>query len=76
VERDLTFFGEAFYRDAMAGARTLRGAFEIARRTITTREQEEGVWPSNPQSYFGPMMESKLDEMIAGDTPPPVTAVR
>jgi hypothetical protein len=61
--RDLTYFGEAFYRDALPGALSLRDAFDEARRAIHTREQVEGYKPSQPQSYFGPMMESKLVEM-------------
>jgi hypothetical protein len=61
--RDLTYFGEAFYRDAMPAGLSLRDAFDKARRAIHTREQVEGYKPSQPQSFFGPMMESKLVEM-------------
>ncbi len=62
-ERHLTYFGEAFYRDALPAATSLRGAFEITRRAIREREDAENVRPSNPQSYFGPMLESKLLEI-------------
>jgi len=58
--RDLTYFGEAFYRDALPAASTLREAFETARREITLREKAERERPSNPQAFFGPLMESKL----------------
>ena len=72
VERDLTYFGEAFYRDALPTAPTLRAAFEAARREITAREKAERQRPSHPQGYFGPLMESRLEAMMAGhaDTRP------
>ncbi len=66
VERDLTYFGEAFYRDALPSAPTLRAAFEAARREITAREKAERQRPSHPQGYFGPLMESKLEELVPG----------
>jgi hypothetical protein len=62
-ERHLTYFGEAFYRDALPTTTSLRGAFEVTRRAIREREDAERVRPSNPQSYFGPMIESKLLEL-------------
>jgi len=58
--RDLTYFGEAFYRDALPVATELRNAFENARAEIRQREKEEGFKPSQPQAYFGPLMEAKL----------------
>ncbi len=67
-DRHLTYFGEGFYRDALPTAPSLREAFEATRREITKREKQEGRRPSQPQSYFGPLMESKLAEMdVKGD---------
>jgi hypothetical protein len=60
-DRDLTYFGEAFYRDALPRARTLREAFESARASIRQRERDEKVEHSQPQSHFGPVLESRLD---------------
>ena len=70
--RELTYFGEAFYRDAMPGAPQLRAAFDTAKRTIRLREKEEDVRASQPQAYFGPLMEEKLRgiEQARGVTPP------
>jgi hypothetical protein len=59
-DSDLTYFGEAFYRDALPGARTLREAFDKAKAAIAARERREHVTPSNPQAYFGPELEAKL----------------
>ena len=59
-DRDLTYFGEAFYRDALPKAASLRAAFETARAEIAKREKEEKVEPSDPQAWFGPLLEAKL----------------
>ena len=57
---ELTYFGEAFYRDALPVSTQLRAAFETAKLEIRSREKEEEVRASQPQSYFGPLMEEKL----------------
>jgi hypothetical protein len=62
-DRDLTYFGEAFWRDALPGAAHLRDAVEASRKIIRAREKEEGVKPSHPQSYFGPLLDAKLAEL-------------
>ncbi|HEY0748619.1 MAG TPA: C13 family peptidase, partial [Steroidobacteraceae bacterium] len=65
-DRDLTYFGEAFYRDALPGARSLRDAFETAKSAIAIRERREHVDSSMPQAYFGPELETKLASMSSG----------
>ena len=67
-DRDLTYFGEAFYRDALPDARSLRDAFEKARSAIALHERREHVDPSKPQAYFGAELEAKLGSM---SSPPP-----
>jgi hypothetical protein len=62
-DRDLTYFGEAFYRDALPGAGSLQDAFETAKSAIGDRERREGVTASNPQAYFGAKMQAKLASM-------------
>ena len=64
-DSELTYFGEAFYRDALPGARSLREAFDRAKAAIAAREQREHVTPSNPQAYFGAEIEAKLAAMDA-----------
>ena len=66
-DRDLTYFGEAFYRDALPSARSLRGAFETAKAAIAARERREHVTASDPQAYFGAKMEAKLKAMNAAE---------
>ncbi len=65
-DSDLTYFGEAFYRDALPGATSLRAAFEAAKVAIAAREHREGVEASNPQAYFGPALEAKLAALEHG----------
>jgi hypothetical protein len=62
-DADLTYFGEAFYRDALPEARSLRDAFEKARSAISARERRERVDPSRPQAYFGAELEARLAAM-------------
>jgi hypothetical protein len=62
-DADLTYFGEAFYRDALPDARSLRDAFEKAKSAIAMRERRERVDPSKPQAYFGAELEAKLAAM-------------
>jgi hypothetical protein len=64
-DRDMTYFGEAFYRDALPTARSLREAFDTAKKAIAARERREHVDASNPQAYFGKAMEEKLASMNA-----------
>jgi hypothetical protein len=61
-DRDLTNFGEAFIRDALPEAPSIRAAFEKARDSIAARELSEGLTPSMPTAYFGAAMEHKLVE--------------
>ncbi len=62
-DSDLTYFGEAFYQDALPGAKSLRDAFEAAKKAIAAREHREHETPSNPQAYFGAEIEAKLKVM-------------
>jgi hypothetical protein len=59
-ERDLTYFGEAFFRDALPDAPDLRAASEAARRAIRGRERREKFPASHPRSHFGSSIERKL----------------
>ena len=50
-------------RDALPGAKSLRDAFEAAKKAIAEREHHEHETPSNPQAYFGAELEAKLAAM-------------
>jgi len=64
-KRELTYFGEAFYRDALPGAASLRAAFEAAVARIAAREHAEGLVPSQPHAHFGTAIERKLAALEA-----------
>jgi hypothetical protein len=66
-DSELTYFGEAFYRDALPAARSLRDAFETAKKAIAARERSEHVTASDPQAYFGSAIEAKLIAMAAAN---------
>ena len=68
TDSDLTYFGEAFYRDALPQAKTLREAFDKAKAAIAVREKRERQEPSKPQAFFGTQMDAKL---AALETPVP-----
>jgi Peptidase C13 family len=61
-DRDLTYFGEAFYRDALPKAQTLQDAFKQAKEAIALRETQEHQKASDPQAYFGSDLERVLAE--------------
>jgi hypothetical protein len=67
-DSDLTYFGEAFYRDALPGAPSLRAAFESAKAAIAARERAEHQTPSNPQAWFGAELEARLDGIARQET--------
>jgi hypothetical protein len=68
-DRDLTYFGEAFYRDALPRARSLQDAFATTRSAIAQRENAEHVTPSDPQAFFG----GRIEQLLAQQPmqPPP-----
>jgi hypothetical protein len=59
-DRDLTYFGEAFYRDALSAHASLRATFEATKTAIAKREKEEGIDASEPQAYWGERMTKRL----------------
>lgn len=65
-DRHLTYFGEAFYRDALPAAPSLRAAFETTREEIRRREKAERMMPSQPQSHFGSLVEMRLEALAPG----------
>src|SRR3954468_6441175 len=48
-----TYFGDAFFNQALRSAPSLKAAFNTARHIVTAREQREGFTPSNPQMAGG-----------------------
>jgi hypothetical protein len=64
-ESDFTYFGKAYFDQALRKHVSFTAAFEDARRIIEARERGEGKPPSNPQIYVGPAMQQKLHALEA-----------
>ena len=65
--RDFTYFGQAYFRDALAGTRSFTRAFEAAKADVAKQEAAEGLQPSLPQIWVGPAMAERLKK--AADSP-------
>jgi hypothetical protein len=63
--RALTYFGEAFFQDALNANGSLRAAFGQARVALEQKEREQGIVPSMPQAKFGSQLEARLEGRIA-----------
>lgn len=55
-----TYFGEAFFEQALNQTSDLEAAFQRARRAIEKREKEEGKPPSQPQIFIGERIRDHL----------------
>jgi hypothetical protein len=62
-DRELTWFGEAFLKDALPGSASLEQAFHKAAELIARREEDEQQVHSNPQLFMGELMRKKLAEL-------------
>jgi len=51
-----TYFGDAFYNQALRSRPRLDAAFAEAKRLVTERERREGYEPSNPQIAGGSLV--------------------
>jgi hypothetical protein len=59
-ESDFTYFGRAYFDQALRKQASFIAAFDDARRIIEARERGEGKTPSNPQMYVGKAMKERL----------------
>lgn len=57
---DFTYFGQAYFQEALKKTSSLIDAFELARTAIAERERAEGLTPSEPQIYVGDAIRGKL----------------
>jgi hypothetical protein len=65
--RDFTYFGEAYFRDALARTRSFLQAFELAKAAVSKQETAEKLTPSLPQIWIGPALAERLKQ--AADSP-------
>ena len=62
-EADYTYFGRAFFDQAMREKNSLKAAFDEASATVATWEQAQGFEPSEPQWVIGKNMELMLPQL-------------
>ena len=60
--RDFTYFGEAYFRDALERTRSFTQAFELAKASVAKREADEGLTPSLPQMWVGRAIGERLQQ--------------
>ena len=61
--RDFTYFGEAYFKEALAGTPSFTAAFDIAREAVGKKEAAEGLTPSQPQIWIGPAIAGQLKKL-------------
>ena len=57
---DFTWFGKAYFDEALRRTRSFAEAFELARAAVAQREREQKLTASNPQMYAGAAIKHKL----------------
>ncbi|HYR35793.1 MAG TPA: C13 family peptidase [Burkholderiales bacterium] len=60
--RDFTYFGEAYFRDALARTRSFVQAFDIAKAAVGKQEAAERLEASLPQMWVGPAIAARLKQ--------------
>jgi len=61
--RDFTYFGQAFFRDALAKTRSFPQAFDLAKDIVRQQENSEKLTPSMPQIWVGAAIAERLKTM-------------
>lgn len=59
-DAEMTYFGRAFFDEALRREQSLWSAYASAREAIRAREAEQGYEPSDPQWWVGESMEREL----------------
>lgn len=62
-DSDLTYFGKAYFDEALRETFSFAGAFEKARVAIGERERESNYRPSNPEIFVGEAIGTKLERI-------------
>jgi hypothetical protein len=61
--REFTYFGQAYFRDALTQTRSFTQAFELAREIVAKQEAAEKLVPSQPQMWIGPAIAERLKHL-------------
>jgi len=63
--QDFTWYGKAYFDEALRRTRSFTEAFEFARQAVAQREREQKRGASNPQMHVGAAIKGKLAELEA-----------
>lgn len=61
--RDFTYFGEAYFKDALAKTSSFVAAFDVARELVASQEAAEKLTPSLPLAWVGPAVAEQLKKL-------------
>ena len=61
--RDFTYFGRAYFREALGNTFSFTEAFEVARASVGEQERAERLAPSSPQIFIGNAVQAKLESI-------------
>ena len=64
-EAEWTYFGKAYFDQALRASRSFAQAFEIAKLAVTAREKSERFDPSEPQMSMGAAIGDRLARLAA-----------
>ncbi|MEO7762717.1 MAG: C13 family peptidase [Casimicrobiaceae bacterium] len=59
-DSEFTYFGRAYFQEALKVTDSYIDAFELARAAISRREKDDGYTPSEPQMFVGDEIRKKL----------------
>jgi hypothetical protein len=62
-ESEWTYFGKAYFDEALRRTTSFTGAFEAAKPVIAEREKKQGFDPSMPQMSEGAAIKAKLEQL-------------
>ena len=65
-ESEFTYFGEAFFKDALTQTNDFIAAFDIAKKIVKEREEAEDYEHSQPQIHNPPAIQTQLEQWRAG----------
>ncbi|MBI1397257.1 MAG: hypothetical protein GC151_14895 [Betaproteobacteria bacterium] len=63
ADSDLTYFGKAYFDEALRETFSFSGAFDLARRTIRARERANHFEASNPEMFIGDAIRPRLERL-------------
>jgi hypothetical protein len=61
--RDFTYFGEAYFKEALASTRSFTAAFALAKDAVSRKEASEKLEPSQPQMWVGEAIAGQLKKL-------------